>query len=111
MALTHNEPHLDHDDRCTCDRPCCVDPATDACVCRNCTCPEAQTRRTRVAAYREAAELIANHPGPHTDEHHADAGGFWWDTRDRDAIVTLLRQRADEIHGTTNPTPDGARSC
>lgn len=52
----------------------------------------------RAAAYREAAELIANHPGPHSDEHHPDAPSYWWDHRDRDAAAGLLRQWADEIH-------------
>lgn len=39
MPETHAEPHLDSQNRCMCDDPCCVDPNTDECICPDCTCP------------------------------------------------------------------------
>jgi hypothetical protein len=55
---------------------------------------------TRAAAYREAAERLLAHPGPHTDTLQPDAPGYWWDTRDRDAAAVLLLQWDNEIHPT-----------
>jgi hypothetical protein len=48
---------------------------------------------------RLAAEAIATHPGPHKDEHHPDASGFWWDTRDRDAAATIVRDLMHDQKG------------
>jgi hypothetical protein len=49
---------------------------------------------------RMAADVIANHPGPHHDDLQPDAPGFWWDTRDRDAAAALLRRIAAALTGT-----------
>lgn len=53
MPITHAEPHLDGQDRCMCDNPCCVTP-DDSCICTNCTCPDAQTLRARADAIHPA---------------------------------------------------------
>lgn len=52
------------------------------------------------AVLRLAADVIANHPGPHHDDLQPEAPGFWWDTRDRDAAAALLRRIADEQQPT-----------
>ncbi|MFI7294002.1 hypothetical protein [Streptomyces sp. NPDC050121] len=50
----------------------------------------------RATLLREAAEEVASHPGPIPYRPQLDEdGGFWWDTRDRDAVVALLRRMAD----------------
>ncbi|MFD5221428.1 hypothetical protein ACFWMH_27685 [Streptomyces tendae] len=55
----------------------------------------------RAAALREAADVVAAHPGPIPYRPQLDEdGGFWWDTRDRDAVVALLRRVADETAAT-----------
>ncbi|MET9138867.1 hypothetical protein [Streptomyces parvulus] len=60
----------------------------------------------RAAVLREAADVVANHPGPIPYRPQLDEdGGFWWDTRDRDAVVALLRRVADETAATETPAP------
>jgi acyl-CoA reductase-like NAD-dependent aldehyde dehydrogenase len=51
----------------------------------------------RAAVLREAADAVQAHPGaiPYRPQLDED-GGFWWDTRDRDAAADLLRRMADE---------------
>lgn len=51
----------------------------------------------RAAVLREAADVLAAHPGaiPYRPQLDED-GGFWWDTRDRDAAAELLRRLAAE---------------
>ncbi|KOG33314.1 hypothetical protein [Streptomyces resistomycificus] len=54
-----------------------------------------------------AAEAVAAHPGPIPYRPQLDEdGGFWWDTRDRDAVATLLRRMADEAQPAPTPTVD-----
>lgn len=58
----------------------------------------------RAAVLREAADVVAAHPGPIPYRPQLDEdGGFWWDTRDRDAVVALLRRVADETAATETP--------
>lgn len=58
---------------------------------------EAAASADRAVVLRDAAELLAAHPGaiPYRPQLDED-GGFWWDTRDRDAAADLLRRMADE---------------
>lgn len=63
----------------------------------------------RAAVLREAADAVAAHPGPIPwlpGLPKGEGDGFWWDTRDRDAVVALLRRMADE---TATETPEWAR--
>lgn len=53
--------------------------------------------KTRAAVLLEAADFVANHPGPIPYRPQLDEdGGFWWDTRDRDAVAAELRRLAGE---------------
>lgn len=56
----------------------------------------------RAAILREAADAVQAHPGaiPYRPQLDED-GGFWWDTRDRDAAANLLRRMADEAQPDT----------
>ncbi|WP_406227419.1 hypothetical protein [Streptomyces anthocyanicus] len=63
----------------------------------------------RAAVLREAADAVADHPGPIPYRPQLDEdGGFWWDTRDRDAVAALLRRMADETPAAETDDPRAA---
>jgi hypothetical protein len=67
----------------------------------------------RAAVLREAADAVANHPGPIPwlpGLPKGEGDGFWWDTRDRDAAADLLRRMADEAQPAAEARQDGAAS-
>jgi hypothetical protein len=69
----------------------------------------------RAAVLREAADVLAAHPGaiPYRPQLDED-GGFWWDTRDRDAAAELLRRMAGEsavVDRVPAETPAAETGC
>lgn len=80
--------------------------------------PSAVVSADRATLLREVAEEVASHPGPIPYRPQLDEdGGFWWDTRDRDAVVALLRRKANEAEFAATPCSpvvqceDGGEPC